>query len=68
MKKMFSGIMAALAALLTTHAPASQGEKVDIPAPEVTGVNQDGKEVKFADLYKKGPTVVFFYPKASTPG
>lgn len=68
MKKMLSGIVAALTALITTHAPAGQGEKVNIPAPEVTGVNQDGKDVKFADLYNKGPTVVFFYPKASTPG
>lgn len=42
--------------------------KVGQPAPEVSGINQDGVTVHFADLYKKGPTVVFFYPKASTPG
>ncbi len=47
---------------------AGEGEKVDYPAPEITAVNQDGTTVNFADVYKKGPTVVFFYPKANTPG
>lgn len=58
----------ALAASLFTSAHAGQGEKVDLPAPQVSGVNQDGTTVNFADVYAKGPTVVFFYPKANTPG
>lgn len=49
-------------------AVAGEGEKVSYPAPVVSGVNQDGVTVNFADVYKKGPTVVFFYPKADTPG
>jgi len=49
-------------------AHAGQGEKVSYPAPAVSGINQDGATVNFADVYKKGPTVVFFYPKADTPG
>lgn len=49
-------------------AHAGEGEKVNYPAPQVSGLNQDGATVNFADVYKKGPTVVFFYPKASTPG
>jgi len=49
-------------------ANAGQGEKVSYPAPAVSGINQDGATVNFADVYKKGPTVVFFYPKADTPG
>ena len=49
-------------------ASAGEGEKVNYPAPAVSGVNQDGATVNFADVYKKGPTVVFFYPKADTPG
>jgi peroxiredoxin Q/BCP len=61
-------ILTAIFAGLFGSAHAGQGEKVNYPAPEVTGVNQDGKEVNFADVYKKGPTVVFFYPKANTPG
>jgi hypothetical protein len=37
-------------------------------APAVTAQDQDGKTVQFADIYKLGTTVVFFYPKAATPG
>jgi len=38
------------------------------PAPEITAVDQDGNSVAFADMYKKGVTLVYFYPKADTPG
>jgi len=37
-------------------------------APAVTAVDQDGNSVSFADAYKKGVTLVYFYPKADTPG
>jgi peroxiredoxin Q/BCP len=38
------------------------------PAPQITAVDQDGNSVAFADIYKKGVTLVYFYPKADTPG
>jgi len=38
------------------------------PAPQLTALNQDGKEVIFVDVYSKGITLVYFYPKAETPG
>ena len=41
---------------------------VGAPAPQVTAVDQDGKPVHFKDVYAKGPTLVYFYPKANTPG
>src|SRR5262245_39643814 len=41
---------------------------VGAPAPDVTGKDQDGKSVNFKDVYAKGTTLVYFYPKASTPG
>lgn len=44
------------------------GVMIEYDAPKVVGVNQAGEHIDFADLYEKGPTVVFFYPKASTPG
>ncbi len=37
-------------------------------APEITAVDQDGKTVNFKEVYAKGPTLVYFYPKADTPG
>ena len=42
--------------------------KVGAPAPEVTSVDQDGNPVNLKDVYAKGPTLVYFYPKADTPG
>lgn len=66
--KMTMRILTALFAGIFSQTQASQGEKVDYPAPAVSGVNQDGATVDFSELYKKGPVVVFFYPKANTPG
>lgn len=36
-------------------------------APDFTGKNQDGKEVKLSD-YKGKKVVLYFYPKDDTPG
>lgn len=49
---------------------ANQGAMVTPPydAPLTSAVDQDGAPFNFADAYKKGVTVVFFYPKADTPG
>ena len=41
--------------------------KVGDPAPDFTGVDQNGNAVKLSD-YKGKKLVLFFYPKASTPG
>ena len=30
--------------------------------------DQDGRAVRLADLVEAGPVVMFFYPKALTPG
>ncbi|NDG70168.1 MAG: peroxiredoxin [Proteobacteria bacterium] len=37
-------------------------------APVPVAVDQDGKAFAFADVYAKGITLVYFYPKADTPG
>lgn len=41
---------------------------VGAPAPLVSAKDQDGKVVSFAEVYGKGTTLVYFYPKAATPG
>lgn len=41
---------------------------VGAPAPQVKALDQDGREVLFTDVYAKGITLVYFYPKAATPG
>jgi len=41
---------------------------VGSPAPMISGTDQNGETVNFADIYAKGTTLVYFYPKAGTPG
>ena len=55
----FSGL-----ALFAQGAPLAVGAS----APEISAVDQDGKTVNFKNVYVKGPTLVYFYPKADTPG
>lgn len=42
--------------------------EVGAAAPELTAIDQDGKPVSFAEVYTQGYTVVYFYPRADTPG
>ncbi len=37
-------------------------------APAVTGVTEIGAKLDFASVYQNGYTLVYFYPKADTPG
>jgi len=53
-----------LAAAPSAHAKVAVGAT----APNVTLQNQDGKTVSLADRKGKGWTVLYFYPKAGTPG
>lgn len=41
---------------------------VGAPAPHITGTDQQGQPVDFDKIYAKGTTLVYFYPKAGTPG
>lgn len=41
---------------------------VGAQAPRITAQDQDGRTVDLADVYAKGITLVYFYPKAETPG
>ena len=50
--------------LISSAAPLAVGAA----APDVSGKDQDGKTVNFKDVYAKGATLVYFYPKADTPG
>ena len=41
---------------------------VGSPAPQLTATDQTGQPLNFADVYAKGTTLVYFYPKAFTGG
>lgn len=60
----------ALSAFLTMSFFASAAPlKVGDPAPQVSGLTETGARLAFTDAYKQSPyTLVFFYPKAFTPG
>lgn len=55
-------------AMFSFFLPRSQAIEVGSPAPAVTAIDQDGKSVKFEEVYARGTTLVYFYPKAGTPG
>jgi len=46
----------------------AKGIEVGSPAPEVTGINQNKEEIDLGAAFQEGITLVFFYPKADTPG
>jgi peroxiredoxin Q/BCP len=65
--KLLTSLLAATS--LTTLAFAADAPlAVGAAAPDLTARDQDGKAVSFKDVYAKGPTLVYFYPKADTSG
>jgi peroxiredoxin Q/BCP len=64
-------LLTCLLAIASTVASAFAADAplaVGAAAPDITAKDQDGKAVVFKDVYGKGPTLVYFYPKADTPG
>ena len=49
-------------------AMSTKESKIGLPAPDVTAIDQDSVEVNFSEIYKTGLVLVYFYPKADTPG
>lgn len=59
-----------LVSLLSLIGLASKGHPLPVgaTAPAPAAVDENGAPVDFAALYARGLTLVYFYPKASTPG
>ena len=58
-----------LSVALTMSNSARAQLKVGDAAPDITGTTDAGQTLKFSDVYAKQPyTLVYFYPKADTPG
>jgi len=55
---------AAATAAVTISTPLAVGAA----APDIAAKDQDAKPINLKDVYAKGPTLVYFYPKADTPG
>jgi len=60
--------LSAIFAMLFSFAKADP-VKVGDNAPQATGITETGAKLSLADVYSKQPyTLVYFYPKADTPG
>lgn len=57
-----------LMALFSFFCKPAQAIDVGAPAPAPEAVDQDGNPLDLAALYESGITLVYFYPKADTPG
>jgi len=59
-----------LTALLTMTSLFSKAEPLAIgsAAPTLSATTETGDTLALGDVYKKGFTLVYFYPKADTPG
>ncbi len=69
MKTIHTLALSLLACSALVAGPAAVKVNPPTAAPETEGVDQEGKAVKFADVYKANKfVVVYFYPKADTPG
>jgi len=53
--------------MFSLNAPAAP-LAVGAPAPQISAMDQAGSTIPFADIYAKGITLVYFYPKADTSG
>ncbi len=66
--KIQSVFMFFLASLILTQPSFAMDLKVGDKAPQASALNHEGKKVNLNDHYKKGLVMVYFYPKADTPG
>jgi len=62
--RFFAAVLGLVGASVVRADPLEVGAR----APEVSGVDQHGKTVSLGELYARGAVLVFFYPKADTPG
>jgi peroxiredoxin Q/BCP len=68
MKTRFGPIFVIVMSILSFLGINANALEIGDAAPAVTGTDQDGKSLSFEQAYKKGITLVYFYPKADTPG
>jgi peroxiredoxin Q/BCP len=53
-----------LVAMLLGSAPLEVGDR----APDFTLTDTEGRQVTLSAMLRKGPAILFFFPKAFTPG
>src|SRR4051812_31890233 len=58
----------AMSFLAFTGLVQSSALEIGQDAPQVTSIDETGEAVRLGDFYQNGLTLVYFYPKAGTPG
>lgn len=54
---------------LFSAAIAAEGKvKLGAPAPELSAKSDSGETIRLSEIYSKGDTLIYFYPRADTPG
>lgn len=61
-------LLVALMSFFTFTKSNAESLKAGDAAPAITGVTETGAKLDLASIYKNGYTLVYFYPKADTPG
>jgi len=63
-------IAAMISALLSFFGLTAPADALSVgdEAPRIAARDQNGAQVDLATVYAKGPALVYFYPKADTPG
>jgi thioredoxin-dependent peroxiredoxin len=72
MKLLFGSILVLLGLVIivraVSHEQTNGKLKIGDPIPPVTANDQDGKPINLAEAGSSGYTLIYFYPKAMTPG
>jgi len=61
-------LLLAMSILTFLGLKSAQALPIGAPAPVLEAINQDGQKLNLGDYYRKGLVLVYFYPKADTPG
>ncbi len=64
----FLGFVSAMGLFSLFTTARAEPLAVGAAAPTVTGVTETGDKIDLGTIYKKGFTLVYFFPKADTPG
>ena len=65
---MKKSLFAALIIMNTFILSQGKGLEVGSSAPQLTAINQDNQTIDLGAVFKEGLTLIYFYPKADTPG
>src|ERR1044071_5743200 len=61
------GLLLALI-VFSVSAMSGEGAKVGDAVPDISAPDENGKDVKLSDYKGKNGLIIFFYPRADTPG